>query len=56
MTKTLLEWETIDSDQIADIMEGRPPRPPKTPQTSSDSSDTPTGKAPGASTDTAAAV
>ncbi len=56
MTKTLLEWETIDSDQIADIMEGRPPRPPKTPQTSSDSSDTPTGKAPGASTDTAPAV
>jgi cell division protease FtsH len=29
MAKTLLEWETIDSDQINDIMEGRPPRPPK---------------------------
>ena len=29
MTKALLEWETIDSDQIADIMAGRPPRPPK---------------------------
>ena len=29
MTKALLEWETIDSDQIGDIMAGRPPRPPK---------------------------
>ena len=29
MAKALLEWETIDSDQIGDIMEGRPPRPPK---------------------------
>jgi cell division protease FtsH len=29
MAKALLEWETIDSDQITDIMEGRPPRPPK---------------------------
>jgi cell division protease FtsH len=29
MAKTLLEWETIDSEQIADIMAGRPPRPPK---------------------------
>ncbi|MBK9605242.1 MAG: ATP-dependent zinc metalloprotease FtsH [Betaproteobacteria bacterium] len=29
MAKTLLEWETIDADQIDDIMAGRPPRPPK---------------------------
>ncbi len=29
MAKTLLEWETIDAEQILDIMEGRPPRPPK---------------------------
>jgi len=29
MAKALLEWETIDSDQIGDIMEGRAPRPPK---------------------------
>ena len=29
MAKTLLDWETIDSDQINDIMEGREPRPPK---------------------------
>ncbi len=33
MTKALLEWETIDRDQIQDIMEGRPPREPKPPQT-----------------------
>ena len=31
MAKALLEWETIDSDQINDIIEGRPPRPPKVP-------------------------
>jgi len=29
MAKTLLEWETIDADQIDDIMSGNPPRPPK---------------------------
>lgn len=29
MTKALLEWETIDSDQIDDIMAGKAPRPPK---------------------------
>jgi len=29
MTKALLEWETLDSDQIDDIMAGNPPRPPK---------------------------
>ena len=29
MTAALLELETIDSDQINDIMEGKPPRPPK---------------------------
>jgi cell division protease FtsH len=29
MAKALLDWETIDADQIADIMDGRPPRPPK---------------------------
>jgi cell division protease FtsH len=55
MTSALLEWETIDSDQINDIIEGRPPRPPKTPQGPSDTSDTPpTGLAAGGST--AAAV
>ncbi|BBO60309.1 ATP-dependent zinc metalloprotease FtsH [Mycoavidus sp. B2-EB] len=34
MAKALLEWETIDADQVSDIMAGNPPRPPK-----SDSSD-----------------
>ena len=29
MTKALLDWETIDADQIDDIIAGRPPRPPK---------------------------
>ncbi|MDE2076927.1 MAG: ATP-dependent zinc metalloprotease FtsH [Burkholderiales bacterium] len=29
MAKALLEWETIDADQIEDIMSGRDPRPPK---------------------------
>ena len=33
MAKALLEWETIDAEQINDIMEGRPPRPPKPAQT-----------------------
>ena len=29
MAKALLEWETIDADQLDDIMAGREPRPPK---------------------------
>ncbi len=29
MTHALLEWETIDADQINDIMAGKSPRPPK---------------------------
>ncbi len=28
MAKSLMEWETLDADQINDIMEGRPPKPP----------------------------
>jgi cell division protease FtsH len=28
MAKALLEWETIDAEQIDDIVNGRPPRPP----------------------------
>ena len=31
MVAALLEWETIDAEQITDIMEGRPPRSPKPP-------------------------
>ncbi len=29
MAKALLEWETLDADQLNDIMAGQPPRPPK---------------------------
>ena len=29
IAKTLLEWETLDADQLKDIMEGREPHPPK---------------------------
>jgi len=29
MARALLEWETLDADQINDIMAGKPPRPPK---------------------------
>ena len=29
MVAALLEWETIDAEQIGDIMAGKPPRPPK---------------------------
>ena len=29
MAKALLEFETLDAEQIADIMSGKPPRPPK---------------------------
>ena len=45
MTAALLEWETIDAEQIDDIMHGRPPRAPQPPSTSNDTSDNtpPTG-------------
>ena len=57
MTKALLEWETIDADQINDIVEGRPPRPPKVPEAPMDSTGTPpSGTAPGTTTDPAAVV
>ncbi len=29
MAKALLEWETLDTEQINDIMAGKPPQPPK---------------------------
>lgn len=35
MTHALLEWETIDADQIDDIMDGKPPRAPKPLQSTS---------------------
>ena len=44
MTKALLEWETIDADQINDIMKGVEPSPPKSVSgTRKSSSDTPPG-------------
>ncbi len=39
MANALLEWETIDADQIKDIMEGRPPRAPQPPSSGNDTSD-----------------
>jgi len=50
MTKALMEWETIDADQIKDILEGRPPRSPKPVQTTTPSSgdNTPSATAPAA--------
>ena len=48
MAKALLEWETIDSDQLDDIIAGKPPRPPKdwTPRTPSSGGDGPSGGTP----------
>jgi cell division protease FtsH len=45
MAKALLEFETIDAEQIDDIMNGRPPRPPRS--TTTTPSGPPTGAAPG---------
>jgi cell division protease FtsH len=44
MVKALLEWETIDADQVNDIMAGKEPRPPKYPPSAS--SGGPSGGAP----------
>jgi len=46
MTKALLEWETIDAEQINDIMAGLPPRAPKPSQTVRPSRDTGAGPTP----------
>ena len=35
MAKALLEWETLDADQIGDVMAGKPPRAPKPPASQS---------------------
>ena len=45
MTAALLEYETIDADQVGDIMEGKPPRAPKSPPPPSRPA---SGNAPGA--------
>ena len=48
MVTALLEWETIDADQINDIMEGRPPRAMKVPAATAfgNSAGTPGGPTP----------
>jgi cell division protease FtsH len=47
MAAALLEWETLDAEQLNDIMAGKPPRPPKVPASSGStpppSTDGPTG-------------
>ena len=50
MAKALLEWETLDAEQINDIMEGRSPRPPKpaTPPAPPSKDSPPTATAPAA--------
>ena len=54
MVAALLEWETIDAEQINDIMEGRPPRAPKPPPaTQFGNSAGTTGPAPGSAPATA---
>jgi cell division protease FtsH len=53
MTKALLEWETLDADQIDDIMAGLPPRPPK-PSATPPRVDPPKTDAPGAAAPAAA--
>jgi ATP-dependent metalloprotease FtsH len=39
MANALLEWETLDAEQIDDIMSGKPPRPPKSSAAPQDTSD-----------------
>mgnify|MGYP001614679035 FL=1 len=41
MTKSLIEWETLNADQLSDIMAGKQPRPPEdlTPPSASDGAD-----------------
>jgi cell division protease FtsH len=55
MAKALLEWETIDSDQLDDIMSGKPPRPPKdwSPRIPPASSDNSSGGTPAVKPDAA---
>ncbi len=45
MAKALIEWETLDSDQINDIMAGQQPRPPASGETGSSDGDARSSKA-----------
>jgi len=51
MTQALLEWETLDAEQINDIMDGKPPREPKR---TKPPSGTPADNSPGAAPNAAA--
>jgi cell division protease FtsH len=55
MAKALMEWETIDTEQLDDIMAGKEPRPPKdwTPRNPPVGGGGPTGGTPAVSTDPA---
>ena len=46
MANSLLELETIDSDQIDDIMAGKPPRPPKASSSATSSGTSASGASP----------
>ena len=58
MAKALLEWETIDTDQLDDIMAGKAPRPPKdwTPRTPSSGGDGSGGGTPAVASEPAPTV
>ena len=56
MAKALLEWETIDAEQIDDIMAGKPPRPPKDWTTQPPKAGGGTGGEPAVSADSAPAA
>jgi cell division protease FtsH len=55
MARALLEYETLDADQIGDIMAGQPPRPPKPPASQSPSKPSSDGGAQGEAATTPAA-
>ncbi|MEG3064271.1 MAG: cell division protein FtsH, partial [Comamonas sp.] len=56
MAKAMLEWETIDAEQLDDIMAGRAPRPPKdwTPRIPPSGGDDASGGTPAVKADAAA--
>ncbi len=51
MTQALMDWETLDADQLKDIMEGRPPRPPRPTVTPPPASPSTGGATPGTTTE-----
>ena len=56
MAHALLEWETIDSEQIDDIMAGRPPRAPRPPGAAPSGQPPSSGRATGVTGDAPAAA